>query len=192
MRNLKFYSCLFFLVFFLGNLSIRANIDENPGGSTAIYEPHKGLSAPFFAGSKATYNESLSIFAPSITQQPTDKSTCAGETVVFTVEAQGTGLSYRQWANTGYGWFELGNYDPYNGTGTNNLVVKNFNFSSAQTGYPLFRVVVTDNSSATTSNTVRLYQNTPASGWINAAYADRTICAGQSTFLRLIPAIQNQ
>ncbi|MEK7675436.1 MAG: immunoglobulin domain-containing protein [Verrucomicrobiota bacterium] len=73
---------------------------------------------------------------PQITQQPTNQTVTVGQTAVFVVQAQGTGLGY-QWVKEGT---PLANSASISGADTNRLVIQNVQVSDAGE----YWVVVTD------------------------------------------------
>ena len=73
---------------------------------------------------------------PQITKQPTNQTVTVGQTAVFVVQAQGTGLGY-QWVKEGT---PLANSASISGADTNRLVIQNVQVSDAGE----YWVVVTD------------------------------------------------
>jgi hypothetical protein len=62
---------------------------------------------------------------PEIIVQPEDQSVCAGDQAIFEVVANGSGLSYAWWTNTGSGWWQLSEGGNYAGTNTSMLTISN-------------------------------------------------------------------
>ena len=105
---------------------------------------------------KATSNAAiLHVVAPlTITNQPSDYSGTVGETAVFNVTAQGTGLTY-QWQTNSSGTWKNSSLSGYN---TDTLSV---GITNSRNGYKFRCVVKNSNNQTVTSNEVTLYVTTP-------------------------------
>ncbi|MDT0690128.1 hypothetical protein RM549_10055 [Salegentibacter sp. F188] len=178
MRNLKFIPCLFFVILFLGNLSVWANINKEISEEvTPIYGPYKNFSVPFLHEKEEL---KAAVFAPTITQQPTNQNVCANSTSTFSVIAQGENLTYKWQRNDGgtsTNFYDIGESWDFSGTNSSILTIN----GAAWLHDKSFRVKITDSKGVIVYSQSALLQYIDSPGYINQA-SNVSVCTGQNTY----------
>ncbi len=114
---------------------------------------------------------------PVITTNPNSFSACAGMNALFSVIANGSGLTYQWQVDQGSGFTDLTNVPPY-GIVTSNMLIISF-VPPGFTGYQ-YRCSVTDSCSNTISSDAATLTVSPA---INLSVNSPTINSGQTAVL---------
>ena len=114
--------------------------------------------------------------APVITLGPTDTQYCEGDVAVFSVSANGTGLSYQWQVNDGSGWVNLVNGINYNGVYTSMLNISGVPLSFDGNQYQVIVSGTINCSGTTTSSVATLTEN--AAPFISSQPVDAFICDG--------------
>ncbi len=119
---------------------------------------------------------SLSVSSsPTISTQPTDQSWCAGQNIVFTSGASGSGASY-QWqvsTNGGATFSNINNNAVYSGATTSSLTLTNA--TASYVGYQ-YQLVINGCSTVITSNAAEILSG--GSITINQQPQPMTVCQG--------------
>jgi len=118
--------------------------------------------------------------APSITQQPADKSVCEGKSTYFKTEASGSISGYQWYENDGGGWSALLNMDYYNEVTTDSLSISGVDITLE--GYQYYCEVIGVCGNLNT-NTITLSIN--KSPEITVEPVNLTICEGVDTSLTI-------
>lgn len=119
----------------------------------------------------------LGCTATTLTAQPANVNSCAGNTVTYTVGASGTGITYQWQVNTGSGFVNIPNGAPYSNVTTPTLTITGI--TAGMSGY-IYRCVVSSTcAAATNSNPATLTVGTTAS--ISSQPVNSTVCTGVNT-----------
>jgi gliding motility-associated-like protein/uncharacterized repeat protein (TIGR01451 family) len=114
----------------------------------------------------------LFAISPTITAQPSDKTTCEGDTVIFSTAAIGSDLTYQWRKGTTY----LINNSTISGVNSDTLIINGVTISDAATDYNVIvrgKCLVND-----TSNNASLVVNALPNIVIQPS--DKTVCSGSS------------
>ncbi|MEZ5015950.1 MAG: T9SS type A sorting domain-containing protein [Flavipsychrobacter sp.] len=132
-----------------------------------------GKCAPVAQSSSAVLNIDL---PPTITTQPSDKTTCENAGTSFSIAATGTTLSYQWQEDNGTGYKNIINNSTYSGATTNKL---NITANGTLNGYQ-YRCVVTGkcNPSETSNDATLTINYLPV---VTKQPAHSTICEGENT-----------
>jgi len=141
------------------------------------YQYHCLVNGTFCSGTSISQTGTVHINgAPVITQGPADMHYCVGDNAIFTVSANGTGLTYQWQVNNGSGWVDLVNGINYSGVNTSVLTVVAVPLSFD--GY-LYQCIVSGTincSGSTTSNSALLTED--PNPYISSQPADQYVCLG--------------
>src|SRR5665213_539244 len=101
----------------------------------------------------ATISVNINMFAtcpnPVITMNPASSQVCVGANAIFSIMANGTGLTYQWQADAGSGFTNLSNTPPYGAVSSNMLNIAFI--TTALNGYQ-YRCVATDSCSNTVTS----------------------------------------
>ncbi|MGE0636401.1 MAG: T9SS type A sorting domain-containing protein [Bacteroidia bacterium] len=111
--------------------------------------------------------------SPNIVTQPVTQNICEGDNAVFTVTAQGSGLSYQWQENTGSGFVNVINGGAYSGATTATLTVAGV--ISGMDGYQ-YQAIVSGSFCANTSTTNTVLINITTSPYIAQQPVDAYVC----------------
>ncbi len=171
----------------LSNTGLYSNVTTNTldiTGATATIDGYdyrcvvSGTCTPSATSNSATINVDM---PPSITTQPSDKTTCENGTTSFSVAATGTSLSYQWQVDNGSGFSNVTNNTTYSGATTNKLDI---NANSNLNNYSYQCIVTGKCTPSTMSNIATLsIDMLPV---ITSQPVDVSICEGANTTFGVI------
>ena len=120
------------------------------GGTTGMngYDYRVVVSSPSCPSATSSAATLTVNSAPSISSQPANLSSCAGDNITISVAATGAGLTYQWQEDQGSGFSNLSNGGKYSGTSSNSL-----NITSITTGFNAYKYRVVISGTCTPSVT---------------------------------------
>ncbi len=115
--------------------------------------------------------------APFISSQPVDAFICDGGDAVFSVSANGTGLTYQWQENTGSGFVDVVDGGAYSGATTSSITVAGVN--SGMDGYQ-YQVLINGTICTATATSVTVTLNSSTSPVVTSQPADVQVCPGDA------------
>ena len=113
--------------------------------------------------------------APVITATGPNTTACSGTNTTLSVTATGIGLSYQWQLNSGSGWNNLSNFDPYTNVTTNALTITPV--STSMSGYQ-YRCIVTGTCAPTTAASAAITLTVNPALANNSVSSSQNLCAG--------------
>jgi extracellular elastinolytic metalloproteinase len=114
----------------------------------------------------------------SVTAQPSNVNSCAGNNATFSITAAGTAPTYQWQVNTGSGFVNIPAGAPYSGETTATLTVTGI--TGAMNGY-IYRCVVSNSCTSPAVNSNSAVLNVGANASITSQPANVTVCEGVNT-----------
>lgn len=115
--------------------------------------------------------------APFISSQPADAFICDGGNAVFSVTANGTGLTYQWQENTGSGFVDVVDGGAYSGATTSSLTIAGVN--SGMDGYQ-YQVLINGTICTATATSVTVTLNSSTAPVVTTQPADVQVCPGDA------------